>query len=162
MSAPESVAIEERVERVYNALEGDRSLHDYHERHEVASALILTVWNEDQAKALLPPRFLAAIENKVVVEVGAGIGMLAFVMARFARRVYAIEVDPAWTWVFVTELYRRKPAHLTWIFGRAEEMVGIIKADVAVICTRSGEREMCAVGEQLADHVVVVHEEEHP
>ena len=74
-----------------------------------------------------------------------------------AKHVYAIEVDPAWTWAYLKHLYEKKPTNLTWIFGRAEDVADHIKADVAVIATRSGHAAMHAVAERIAPLVLHVH-----
>ena len=76
-------------------------------------------------------------------------------MARRARSVIAIEVDPAWSWVFTRSLYAHKPPNLTWVFGDARQIAKWVRADVAVVFTRSGVKEMQKIAEQMAPRVVM-------
>ena len=76
-------------------------------------------------------------------------------LARRARMVYAIEADPAWTWVFVKHLIERKPANLTWIFGAAETVADFVRADIAIVYTRSDVEGMMALGARIATEVIL-------
>lgn len=149
--------IREMVERYYEAMEGSERLSAYHERHGTQSAGILTVLDDERAELIsewLRPR----IEGKVVVEIGAGIGLFACHLAMVARKVYAIEVDPNWTSCFLAALYDRKPPNLTFIFGAAEQAPPF-SADVAVFCTHSGHAAMYAAGARFAPEVIDVYAE---
>jgi hypothetical protein len=77
-------------------------------------------------------------------------------MAKIAKSVFAIEVDPAWSWVFTHSLYRHKTKNLTWIFGSAESVVEWLNGDVAVIVTRSGIEEMRALAYRMAPRVLML------
>src|ERR1043165_399198 len=102
------MSIDTMLDRYYEALDRHPDVDAYHRRHGLQSACILTVKDDEYADAVasyLRPR----IEGKIVVESGAGIGLLACHMAQHAKRVYAIELDPAWTSVFVWSLYAKKP-----------------------------------------------------
>jgi tRNA G37 N-methylase Trm5 len=146
--------IGDRIDMVYDALEGCEDLLRYHNEHGTPSLLILTQFNPGvarEAARLLRPD----IEGKRVVEVGAGVGLLAIEMAKVAASVVAIEVDPAWSWVFTRSLYRHKPPNLTWIFGTAESVAEWVRGDVAVVFTRSGQREMEAVARRMAPKVLM-------
>lgn len=145
------------IEHYYESMDGSEVLEDYHRRHGTESACILTVYDDEIATEIseyLRPR----IEGKVVVEIGAGIGLLACHMAGIARKVYAIEVDPAWTSCFIAALYRKKPTNLTFIFGRAEDAPPIA-ADVAVFCTHSGHFAMHRAASLFAPEVIDVYSE---
>lgn len=144
---------ERLIEKVYNELDGSEDVETYHQRHDTASLCILTQCREEEAAATVAS-FASAIRGKRVVEVGAGVGLLALEMARIAASVVAIESDPAWSWVFTQALYRRKPPNLTWIFGTAESVADWVRADVAIICTRSGREEMRAVAKRMAKRVI--------
>ncbi len=149
------------VDMAYDALEGCEDLLAYHERHGTASLLILTQFNPrvatESARMICDQYHLTQKTN--VVEIGAGVGFLAIELAKRCRSVIAIESDPAWSWIFTRSLYRHKPPNLTWIFGTAESMVGTIMADAAVIFTRSGVKEMRALGEAFAPLVIMpLHE----
>lgn len=148
-----SSTLEEAIEEIYERQEGSDTVMDYHVRHDINSLGILTIYDEESAQSAVS-MFAAKIRGKVVVEVGAGIGLLAMEMAKYAKHVYAIEADPAWTYVHVEHLYRRKPTNLTFVFGRAQDMVGLIRADVAVIFTRSDVEGMTALAKQFAPFVV--------
>lgn len=145
---------ESQIERIYERGD-DRAelLNEYMDRHEVDSMLILTVASHYAAQAEVQ-KLLPHIEGKVVVEIGAGVGMLALQIARYAKHVWAIEADPAWSWVFTNCLYELKPANLTWIFGRAQDLIGVIHADVAVVYTRSNVKGMGAIARQLAPEII--------
>ncbi len=90
------------------------------------------------------------ITGKVVIELGAGIGVMATALAGLARHVYALEADPMWSWVFARHLYQSKPTNLTYILDRAENLVDIIKADVAICLTGSDDVNLRALCERFA------------
>lgn len=146
------------IEETYEALEGDEDVEAYMERHGVDSCLILTIGSRDDALAILD-RIRPEVEGKHVVEIGAGVGLLAIELARVAKSVIAFENDPAWSWNFVTHLYREKPPNLTWVFGNASDFVGRNKVDVAIICTRSDIEAMREIGLKLADKVIMVYQD---
>lgn len=145
------------LDSYYEAFDGSETLEAYHARHGTKSAGILTVTNDEissQITEYLRPR----IEGKIVVEIGAGIGLLACHLATVAARVYAIEVDPNWTSCFLAALYEQKPPNLTFIFGAAEQAPPFA-ADVAVFCTHSGHEAMHAAGRRFAPEVIDVYAE---
>lgn len=153
--------LEADVERIYeegHELAVMRNVEGYHDRHGTGSLIILTIYDKATAESVAEGlrRF---IEGKVVAEIGAGVGLLAVEMARHAKRVFAIESDPAWSWTFCKHLYRDKPENLTWIFGTAESVADWLRCEVAIIVTRSGHKAMQDVGERIADHVLDVIED---
>ena len=97
---------------------------------------------------------LIVIIPVIFILVSLGVGLLAIYMARVAKHVYAIEVDPAWSWAFTKELYRKKPANLTWIFGTAESVASWLRGDVAVIYTRSGQAAMEGIAKTMCPKIV--------
>lgn len=129
----------------------------YQERHEIQSAGILTV-TDDETAHLITNYLHDRIAGKVVVEIGAGIGLLACHLADVARKVYAIESDPRWTDTFLTLLYARKPKNLTFIFGTAEDAPPFY-ADVALFCTHSGHAALYAAASRFAPTVIDVYDE---
>lgn len=143
---------------IYNAFEGSESAHAYTERHGISAQSVLTVTDDELADSIaehLGPR----IEGKTVVEIGGGIGLLACHMGYLAKRVYCIEANPMWSWIFTAQLYRTKPKNVSFLFGAADEFVGCIKADVAVFCTHSGVDQMRLVAGQFAREVIDVYGE---
>jgi SAM-dependent methyltransferase len=152
-----SIDIKEILETYYAAMEDSTMADAYHERHETESALILTNYDDEHAN-LVVEYLRERIEGKVVVEIGAGIGLLACHLAYVARKVYAIEVDPAWTSCFLAALYAKKPPNLTFIFGKAEEAPPIC-ADVALFCTHSGHAAMYRSASLFAPVVIDVYAE---
>jgi len=144
------------LDAVYEALEGRMTVEEYHQRHMTGSLGVLTVYDKTTARNLVKPH-RAKLLNRCVVEVGAGVGMLALEIARYANKVFAIESDPGWSWIFTHHLYAAKPPHLTWIFGRAEEVCTIIKADVAVVATHSGRDAMLRVARLMAPEVIEIY-----
>jgi hypothetical protein len=95
------------------------------------------------------------IRGKDVIEIGAGVGVLACELAKHARRVFAVEADPGWNWAFVRHLYRHKPNNLTWIFDNAQALVGLLHVDVAVVVTGSDSANLRTLGGQFAPDVVL-------
>jgi D-arabinose 1-dehydrogenase-like Zn-dependent alcohol dehydrogenase len=141
------------INGIYGQPEDTQAIRRYCERHGVNSMLVLTIDTYytalKEAEAIWP-----RIEGRTVVEIGAGVGMLALQMAKAARRVFAIEADPSWAWVFTEHLYALKPANLTYIFGAAAEVAGLLHADVAVVYTRSDVPQMLALAGQFAPEVI--------
>ncbi len=142
------------IESVYANLEGSADAQAYSEQNGIGSLNILTISSYFNALQEIHALW-RKIKGLTVVEIGAGVGMLAIQMAKFAKRVYAIEADPAWSWVFTQQLYRIKPPNLTFIFGRAQELVGLIHADVAVVYTRSDVAGMREMASQFAPEVII-------
>lgn len=143
------ILAESWIERIYETFDGSDIVASFHDRHGIDSLLILTVASYYGAQAEVQ-KLIPSIEGKTVVEIGSGVGMLALQMARYASHVWAIEADPAWSWVFTNCLYAIKPPNLTWIFGRAQDMIGMIHADVAVVYTRSDVKGMGAIARHMA------------
>lgn len=142
------------IDMAYDALEGAEDLIRYHRLHGTPSLLVLTQYSPEVA--MKTAQYMKVdIENKVVIEIGAGVGFLAIELAKYAKQVYAIEVDPAWSWIFTHSLYAHKPANLTWIFGRAESVLPWLKGDVAIVFTNSGIKELKALAEQFAPKVLM-------
>lgn len=145
------------LEAWYANMDGNRTVEEYHTRHGTESQVILTNYDDEHA-ALVADYLRPSVAGKVVVEIGAGIGLLACHVAMDARRVYAIEVDPAWSSSFIWCLYKKKPVNLTFIFGKAEEAPPIA-ADVAFFCTHSGRRALHRAASLFAPNVVDVYAE---
>lgn len=135
-----------------------QSYENFMDRHNIRSAPILTVTDAEIAGSIAD-RIEDRIRDKVVVEIGGGIGLLSLYMAAIARRVYCIEANPMWAASFTHLLLEMKPKNLSYIFGAADEFVGCINADVAVVCTHSDVAGMMAVGAQLAKGVIDVYGE---
>ena len=147
------------IDAVYNELEQDgmlETVEEYHNRHMTSSLGVVTVSSRADARRLIKP-FRQQLLGKTVVEIGAGIGYFALELARYCPQVFAIESDPAWSWIFAKHLYDKKPSHLTWIFGRAEEVARWLRADIALIVTRSGHEEMENVARRMAPVVIDVY-----
>jgi len=143
------------IEHVYEMGEGSPDVREFHERHKTSSLLILTVFGKREAEKICRQVWYDIL-GKTVIEVGAGVGCFALEMAKHAKQVFAIEVDPAWSWAFTQHLYRSKPPHLTWIFGRAEEVSTWLRGDVAVIVTKSGHKQMEDVARRMAPKVILL------
>lgn len=119
---------------------------DYDRLHGIQSKHWLTIIRPEDATWIIE-RLGDRIVDKVVVEIGAGIGVLAVAMAKKARHVYAIEASPSWGVVFARHMFREKPTNLTWILDRAENLTHLIRADIAIVVTGSdadGLRELAA------------------
>jgi predicted RNA methylase len=108
---------------------------------------------------LIAHHLAARIKGKTVVEIGGGIGLLSLHMGHTAKRVYCIEANPMWSWVFAGTLLSQKPKNVSYLFGSADEFLGCIKADVAIICTHSDVQGMKLVAQQFAPVVIDVYGE---
>lgn len=145
------------VRNLADAIDDSSTGRTYRALHGIESLSILTVIDDEKAHLIaeyLRPR----IEGKVIVEIGAGIGVLACHLADVARKVYAIEADPTWTGCFLASLYERKPPNLTFIFGTAEEAPPLY-ADVALFCTHSGQEAMYRAASRFAPTIIDVYGE---
>ena len=150
------------IESVYLTSDGGskiaQSIIDYNNRHNIKSMGILTILTPDQAEEEVS-KFRDRIQNKIVIEIGAGVGFLALEMAKFADTVYAFETDPQWNWIFSRHLYKHKPKNLHWIFSNAENFVDKIHGDVCVIYTCSDIMGMYSLGKQMAEEVLMPMEQ---
>lgn len=151
-------SIETRLDAVYNAMEGNEMAEEYSLRHGLESAAILTVYNDERA-ALIAQHLAPRISDKTVIEIGGGIGLLGMHLAEFAKRVFVIEAQPSWSWVFVGCLYARKPKNMNYLFGAASEFKGLVHGDIALFCTYSGHKSMSAAARSFAPVVIDVYKE---
>jgi hypothetical protein len=149
--------VSQLLSSAYEAFEGSEAAEGYYDRHGIESLGVLTVYDDERAD-LIANHLGEMIDGKIVVEIGAGIGLLACHLAMRARRVYAIEADPTWMSCFVAAIYERKPKNLTYIFGAAEEAPHIA-ADVALFCTHSGRDAMRKAASRFAPVVIDVYGE---
>lgn len=150
------MSLKGEINQVYEALEGNEDVEGFMVRHNINSLGILTICDPREAiKAV--EMFGSSLVDKVVVEIGAGVGIAAMEIARVAKHVYAIEADPAWSWLFTKYLYQHKPVNLTWIFGNAEDMVGKINADTAIIFTHSDKDYLKQLGLSFAPKSILAY-----
>ena len=131
-------------------LADDRKEYDI--RVDVESKHFLTVTRPEDAIWIIA-KLGERLIDKTVVEIGAGVGVFAMQAAAIAKHVYAIEADPAWSWTFVRDLYQKKPRNLTWILDCAENLVGIIRADLAIVITGSAEDYLRELASEFAEDV---------
>lgn len=140
------------------AMDGSEDAMEYSRRHGIDSAAILTVY-DDETAGLIALSLREKIEGKTVVEIGGGIGLLAFHLGVYAKRVYCIEANPMWAWTFAMLLLKNKPVNVSYLFGSAQEFVGKIAGDVALFCTHSDAAGMKIVGRGFAPEVIDVYED---
>lgn len=149
------------VENLYNHAH-DPKVADivtgYSERHGIKSAAILTLYDDEKA-ALVADYLADLVRGKVVIEIGAGLGLLALHLSEYAAKVIAIEADPMWTSCWVAFLHHKKPKNVTWIFGAADEVAGMVKGDVALFCTHSDSDGMAQTAGLFAPEVIDVYGE---
>lgn len=143
----------EMLTGVYCEMEGSEASLAYSARHNINSAAVLTNFDDERA-AMIAEHLAPRIEGKTVVEIGGGIGLLALHMGQYAKRVYCIEANPMWSWVFAGTLLAVKPKNVSFLFGSADEFLGCIKGDVAVYCTHSDVTGMGLVAAQFAPVVI--------
>lgn len=149
---------ERLLSEIYDNIAGSETMASFLERHNIRSAPILTV-RDDETAALITEHLAPRIEGKTVVEIGGGIGLLSLHMASVAKRVYCIEANPWWSFTFLQLLIEKKPKNMSLLFGAADEFVGCIKADIAVICAHSDVEGLKLIGQQFAPAVVDVYGE---
>ncbi len=128
------------------------------ERHNIRALPRLTVAEFEMA-VMLADRLTPRIKGKTVVEIGGGVGVLSVAMGAIAKRVYCIEANPLWSMVFAQFLLEKKPKNVSFLCGAADEFLGCIKGDVAVICTHSDVAGMKLVGAQFAPVTIDVYGE---
>lgn len=150
--------LEHALNAVYEMMDGSEMAVDYSDRHGIGSLAILTVTNNEKAE-LVAGHLAERVRGKVVVEIGGGIGLLAFHLAEYAERVFVIEANPCWPSVYVAFLHLKKPKNVTFIFSAADEMDGHLFADVAIFCTHSDADGMRKAGLMLAPEVIDVYGE---
>lgn len=148
--------LNEGIEAVYESLEGNEDVERFMWEHNINSLGILTICKPERAMKAIE-LFGDSLRNKVVVEIGAGVGVAAIELAKVAKHVYAIEADPAWSWLFTKFLYQKKPTNLTWIFGNAENMIGKISADTAIIFTHSDCENLEKIGLSFAPKSILAY-----
>lgn len=139
-------------------MEGSETSIAYSERHNIGSAAVLTVLDDNHA-TLIAERLRPRIEGKTVVEIGGGIGLLAMHLGHVAKRVYCIEANPMWSWTFAEVLLHAKPKNVSFLFGAADEFLGCVRGDVAIYCTHSDVKGMGLVAAQFAPVVIDVYGE---
>jgi hypothetical protein len=150
--------LNDKLDEIYLAMEGSQASFRFSERHNINSQAVLTV-TDDETAGLIAANLEPRIAGKTVVEIGGGIGLLALHMGMVARRVYCIEANPMWSWTFAQVLLDRKPRNVSFLFGAADEFVGMIRADVAVYCTHSDVEGMRLVASQFAPTVIDIYGE---
>jgi predicted RNA methylase len=148
----------EILDGTYQAMEGSDASIAYSERHNINSAAVLTVI-DDETAGLIAEHLAPRIEGRTVVEIGGGIGLLSLHMGHIAKRVYCIEANPMWSWTFAEVLLRRKPKNVSFLFGAADEFLGGIKGDVAIFATHSDVTGMRLVAQQFASVVIDIYSE---
>lgn len=144
---------------------GEVSLEErrsYYARCGVKAAHLATIVSPENCKWMMK-KLRSRIVGKVVVEIGAGFGILAIEMAKAAKRVFAIEADPYFTAEFSRVLYKDRPINLTWIFDTAQGVLesGLgesMRADVAVVVTGSDEDGLRRLARRFVrtDHAVIM------
>jgi len=122
-------------EEVYDLWHNSKDFRElvdrYHNRFPGNYWLVLTVYDKEKARDEAE-KIRNTIRNKTVIEIGAGTGLLAMEMAKHAKEVYAFEIDPAWSWIFVKKYMYDKPSNLNFIFGDAKNFK-FLRPDVVVV-----------------------------
>lgn len=150
--------MKEMLDKLYDVMEGSKASEAYSRRHDIRSAGVLTVY-DDETAGLLAEHLAPRVEGKTIVEIGGGIGLLSMHLGLIAHRVFCIEANPMWSWTFAECLLRRKPKNVSFLFGAADEFAGIIHADVALFCTHSDVAGMSAAASRFAPTVIDVYGE---
>jgi hypothetical protein len=146
------------LSEVYEIMAMSEAYSAFAERHNIRSAPNLTVIGDEMAELVcrhLAPR----IAGRTVVEIGGGIGLLSLAMASVAKRVFCIEANPIWAAAWTQILLEKKPRNLNYLFGAADEFVGCIRGEVAVVCTHSDVQNLKLVAQQFGPKVIDVYGE---
>ncbi len=100
--------IRESIRRVYEVMHDDPMYLELWETlfPEDKSMHILTILDFDDACREVNG-FKEHIMGKRVVELGAGVGLLAYEMSKYAELVVAVEHDPLWARVYLKHVYPR-------------------------------------------------------
>ena len=148
------------VQRVYEVMHEDALYMELWSKlfPEDGTLHILTIYDwevaEREAERLKP-----LIEGRKVVEIGAGIGLLAACMARYARLVVAVDLDPAWARIYLKHIYPKILAErlpLLYFAGDARHLEALGKVfDIAVIYTCSGEEQLKQIAGKIACRTVI-------
>lgn len=146
------------LDKVYETMEGNHLSDHYSYRHGIESAAVLTVY-DDETASLLAERLAPRVAGKTVIEIGGGIGLLSLHLGLIAKRVYCIEANPMWSWVFAGTLLKQKPKNVSFLFGAADEFSGAIRGDVALFCTHSDVAGMTEISRRFAPTVIDIHGE---
>ena len=146
------------LSELYEIMQMSQAYSAFAERHNICSAPILTV-TEDETAELLCERLAPRISGQTVVEIGGGIGLLSLAMASVAKRVYCIEANPMWASAWTQIMLEKKPKNMSYLFGAAGEFVGGIRGDVAVVCTHSDVAALKLVAQQFAPKAIDVYGE---
>lgn len=152
--------MQESVNMIYEAMHVpfmQPIVEDYDKRHGIKSAAILTI--DFERAELLMEHLRKRIKGKIVLDLGGGTGLLGCALALYAKKVFVIEANPCWSFVYAVNLYKHKPKNLTYIFGAASELRGLIHADVVLFCTHSGHEEMRKEAKHFGDTVIDVYAE---
>jgi hypothetical protein len=146
------------ISELYEIMHMSEAYSAFAERHNIRSAPILTVIADETAE-LLCERLASRIAGRTVVEIGGGTGILSLAMAAVAKRVYCIEANSMWAVAWTQILLEKKPKHMSYLFGAADEFVGCIRGDVAIVCTHSDVASLKLIGRQFAPQVIDVYGE---
>lgn len=144
------------LHRVYRMLEASEAYRGYRIRHGIESANILSVISAPIADAIMQ-RLSPEIAGKVVVEIGAGTGLLGVAMGAVAKRVFCIEANPWWALAFVQNLIANKPRNVSFLLGAAEEFVDIVRGEIALFCAHIGVASLCNIARMFAPTVIDVY-----
>lgn len=127
-------------------------------RHGVRSAFNLTVAT-DEVAALIAAHLEPKVRNKTVVDVGGGIGLLGLHLADIAAHVFVIEANPVWSLAYLDLFHKQKPSNMSFCFGAAEEFVGRITADIAIVATHSDVANMMSMAGRFAPDTIDIYGE---
>ncbi|MGH8114632.1 MAG: hypothetical protein ACREPS_06220 [Rhodanobacteraceae bacterium] len=104
-------------------------------------------------------RLAPQIEGKVVVEIGAGTGLLGVRMGAVAKRVFCIEANPWWGMAFAHDLMANKPRNVSFLLGAADEFRWLIRGEVALFCAHIGVASLTKIAANFAPRVIDVYGE---
>jgi hypothetical protein len=147
-------ALSQEVVGIQNLVLDAEDQRSYDEKHGIGSKHFLTMTKSEDTDWIMA-RIKDRIAGKIVVEIGAGVGIMALELAEYAKKIYAIEADPAWSWAFMRHLYSTKPTNLTWILDSAVNLVDVIYADVAIVVTGSDELYLRELAGKFAPEVIM-------
>ena len=154
------MGIRSSICHVYNVMHDNIAYLELWDRlfPEDKSMHILTVLDFNDAKREVSG-FKEYIRGRRVVELGAGVGLLAYEMSKYASLVVAVEFDPAWARIYLKHVYPRvlaKKLPLFFIVGDARHLDLLnTRFDTAVIYSNSALDMFLNIANKISNKTIL-------
>lgn len=145
---------ENKIESIYDWAHDPNNMSKIENCHSGDYSLILTNYNKEKVEKEVS-KYKFYLNGKDVIEIGAGIGLLAIEVAKFAKYVYAFELDPAWSWIFVTENFYDKPDNMSFIFGDVRDFAYVLNVDLVIIYAYASKKYFTNIAKIFASSIIL-------